>query len=839
MLRVTAVNFSVRQAMLNPININSVSDSTYREQEELLFRTTARLKGVFFYRLLIMLMLVGMVLFYPLPAAHTFSYLLVVGALLVLNLLHVYLGYMGRDCRFSPLWVAVAEILGFTLLAQYTGGLESFFVYFLFLLLLHTATWFNRALSWQVGGISIAAVLLLYGSNTAMDHSRVLALIISLVGMTYGTGEIASLVSRARERVVQAAADLINANREVLRKRDELLDSETRLRRVLDTAAEGIFGVDASGNCIFANQSCVRMLGYNSEAELLGKNMHALAHHSHADGLPYPKESCRIAHASRKGEPAHSDAEVHWRADGTPFPVEYWSHPILSNGALVGTVVSFIDITERRKNESAIQERISLFELQKSVLAELPMLPELLAGDVLYVSRWITERCAAILQVERASVWLFNDDKSQLYCIDLYTKSSRSHALCPALEQSAFQTALQYLQTSKYIDSAHPQDDSRLTGIAAGYLRPLGISALLDVAIHAGGELFGVIAFEHVNTPHAWTQDEINFANQISDQLALTLMHGIRRRAEDALRELNTDLESRVAKRTQQLESSNQQLQDALLILQRAQDELVRSEKLASLGSLVAGVAHELNTPLGNSVTVASSLADKLEVFSSEVEAGGLKRSSLMTFLEQAQLASQMLNRNLSKASELISHFKQVAVDQASAQRRRFKLREMLEEVVMTMQPQVKSGRHTLLTEFPDEIELDSFPGPLGQVIINLVSNAMLHGLDEKPQGGIIRIAAEKQGDFVHLSVSDNGVGIAPEIQPKIFDPFFTTKLGKGGSGLGLHIVYSIVTRVLGGQIRLLSEVGEGTTFMIDIPLQAPEKTAVSEEPYQTVQVGQ
>lgn len=825
--------------MLNPINLNAVSDSTYREQEELLFRTTARLKGVFFYRLLIMLMLVGTALFYPLPVVHTSSYLFVIVALIALNVLHVYLGYLGKDCRFSPLWVAAGEILGFTLLADFTGGLGSFFVYFYFLLQLHTATWFNRKLSWQTGGMCTSAVLLLYATEPGAELSRVTALIIAMISMSLGTGEIASLVSRARERVVRAAADLIKANREVLSKRDELLESETRLRRVLDTAAEGIFGVDVNGNCIFANQSCIRMLGYNSETDLLGKNMHALAHHSYPDGTPYPMATCRIARASRDGESAHSDEEVHWRADGTSFPAEYWSHPIISNGTLVGTVVSFIDITERRKNESTIKERIKLFELQKNILAELPMLPQVLNGDILYVARWVTEQCVEVLQVERASVWLFDEEKSNLYCIDLYLKSKQSHMPSPPLSKGVFQQEFDHLQTSKYIDSDDPYNDPRTRSISGSYLRPLGITSLLDVSIQAGGEFFGIIGFEHVGVAHSWNQDEINFANQISDQLALTLMHGIRMRAEDALRELNTDLEERVTKRTQQLENSNQQLQEALGILKRAQDELVRSEKLASLGSLVAGVAHELNTPLGNSVTVATSFAEKLLRFRTEVESGSLTRSGMSEFIEQSQLAAQLLSNNLSKASELISHFKQVAVDQTSVQRRTFNLREMLDEVVMALQPQMKSSRHKLWVTMQDDIELDSYPGPLGQVIINLVSNALMHGLTDEVKEGSIHIEAEKQGDFVKLSVSDNGAGIPDEIQAKIFDPFFTTKLGQGGSGLGLHIVYSIVTRVLGGEIRLFSEPGEGASFVMDLPLMAPENTVTSEESYQTAQVGQ
>jgi PAS domain S-box-containing protein len=294
-----------------------------------------------------------------------------------------------------------------------------------------------------------------------------------------------------------------------------------------------------------------------------------------------------------------------------------------------------------------------------------------------------------------------------------------------------------------------------------------------------------------------------------------------RKHAEAALRRLNEELEQRVEQRTEELNASYFKLKETLDTLRQTQQDLVRSEKLASLGSLVAGVAHELNTPLGNSVTVATTLADRVRDFNAEFKSGSVRRSALADFVEFSEKASAILTSSLFSASELISHFKQVAVDQTSEQRRVFDLKEVVSEVTMTLQPQFKKTPYRLEVDLPDDTRMDSFPGPLGQVLTNLVNNALLHGLAERPEG-MVSIRAIADEDHVTLTVADTGGGIPQEHLPRIFDPFFTTRLGQGGSGLGLHIVYSIVVRVLGGNITVSSEPGQGTSFTLTLPLAAP-----------------
>ena len=288
------------------------------------------------------------------------------------------------------------------------------------------------------------------------------------------------------------------------------------------------------------------------------------------------------------------------------------------------------------------------------------------------------------------------------------------------------------------------------------------------------------------------------------------------------LRSLNLNLEQRVAERTAELARRNEELARALDELRQTRDELVESAKLAALGSMVAGIAHELNTPIGNGLTVASTLAETSQAMRQSMEAG-IKRSALQAFLDDAVTAGDILQRNLERAATLIASFKQVAVDQTSSQRRRFRLRDTLAEVLLALSPSLKSsGCVVRLQEIYGDIQMDSYPGPLGQVLANLVNNSLIHGYaDQAP--GEVRITVSRQGEGqVSIDVADDGAGIAAEHQSRIFEPFFTTRLGKGGSGLGLSIVRNIVTATLGGRIEVISALGEGTTVRMTLPLKAP-----------------
>ncbi|NNM52787.1 MAG: PAS domain S-box protein [Pseudomonadales bacterium] len=253
-------------------------------------------------------------------------------------------------------------------------------------------------------------------------------------------------------------------------------------------------------------------------------------------------------------------------------------------------------------------------------------------------------------------------------------------------------------------------------------------------------------------------------------------------------------------------------------------DTLQGNQRMADLGGMVAGVAHDLNTPIGIALTASTTLAEGVRRIEQEAMQGEMRRSLFTAFLEQSQLASHLIESNLNRAIELITSFKQVAVDRTQAQRRTFDLGSMLQEVMVMMQPLLKpQGHRWRLDRHTGEVNMGSYPGPLGQVITNLVQNAVTHAFVDHP-GQIILSIREREYDQVEIKVTDNGRGIPPENLLRIFTPFFTTRLGQGGTGLGLHISHRIVTNILQGSIGVNSVLGEGTEFCIVIPCFPKDK---------------
>jgi len=279
-------------------------------------------------------------------------------------------------------------------------------------------------------------------------------------------------------------------------------------------------------------------------------------------------------------------------------------------------------------------------------------------------------------------------------------------------------------------------------------------------------------------------------------------------------------------RRKQEAEAQKEAVEKAYRQLKATQAQLAAHERLASLGSLVAGVAHELNTPIGNSLLMASTLQEKTETLSARFTRNELKKSDLEGWIAAAREASALIVRSLHAAADLVNSFKQVSVDQASTQRRRFDLDKACHEILATMMNGVRRAGHTLALQVDPGIEMDSYPGPLGQVLINFVNNALLHAFDGR--GGTMTLSAARAGgERVRIVFRDDGRGIPPEHLARIFDPFFTTRMGQGGTGLGLNIAYNIVTTLLGGTIRVDSVVGEGTVFTLDLPLRAVEVVTV------------
>lgn len=333
-----------------------------------------------------------------------------------------------------------------------------------------------------------------------------------------------------------------------------------------------------------------------------------------------------------------------------------------------------------------------------------------------------------------------------------------------------------------------------------------------------------------INTPIVELESFINTFNQMVDNVNDT---------KSKLISLNAELEERVYDRTKQLYDTNQsleqtlsfstetqeklietnsQLQSTLLSLKTAQDQLIKSEKLAMMGDLVAGVTHEINTPLGVSVTICSFLEQEVSNLSKVVEANNITKKDLLEFIDQSKESISALTNNLYRTDELLRSLKRVSVDQASGEKRLFNLKEYLENVINNLKPKVKGEmlKVDIKLEIDDKLMIYSYPGEISQVFTNLIVNSLIHGFKSKKEG-VIRISVTELDNIIDITYRDDGDGIDPSFKDKIFNPFFTTARERGGTGLGLSIIENIITTLLKGQITLESP-KDDTIFRIILP---------------------
>ena len=293
------------------------------------------------------------------------------------------------------------------------------------------------------------------------------------------------------------------------------------------------------------------------------------------------------------------------------------------------------------------------------------------------------------------------------------------------------------------------------------------------------------------------------------------------KRIEREITQLNEQLEAKVIERTHSLSESNEQLTLAYQNLQQAQQTLVESEKMASLGSLVAGVAHEINTPIGISVTASSYLQERVLDFKQHIESKQLSRSYLNDFVSNLDESMSLLQGNLRRASELIASFKQVAVDQSSEASYNFNVADNLHQVVVSLGYKLRKAQCDVDIHCDPSLVINSYPGSFAQIYSNLILNSVNHAFDaewDRPKK--ITIVIEHNGDGLLIDYRDNGRGISPEIMPRLFEPFVTSRRGQGGSGLGTHIIYNLVVQLLRGRISCHSEPQQGAQFLIKLPVQ-------------------
>jgi len=360
------------------------------------------------------------------------------------------------------------------------------------------------------------------------------------------------------------------------------------------------------------------------------------------------------------------------------------------------------------------------------------------------------------------------------------------------------------------------------------------------------GTVLGTFAmyYREVRTPDSHELELMSVAIHIAG-IAID-----RTRIEQELRCYQLELEAQVKDRTRQLlaeknkaeaasialTKANQDLTAAFNTLNLAQEDLVKNKKLAALGSLIAGVAHELNTPIGNCVMASSTLAEETETLRDYFSKNeGVKRTALMHYLEDVTVAGEILTRNLERVTNLVESFKQVAVDQTSSNRRKFKLRDSVNEIMGLIKGNFNKKPFVLEQHIPDDLELDSYPGSISQILECVVENAQVHAFDGRGDGssdniGKITISASAdQKGWIKLLIQDDGSGIPDQHIDKIFDPFFTTRMGSGSMGLGLNIAHNVVVGILGGKIAINSTPQQGTLVTITLPIVAPHLQNLAE----------
>jgi len=325
--------------------------------------------------------------------------------------------------------------------------------------------------------------------------------------------------------------------------------------------------------------------------------------------------------------------------------------------------------------------------------------------------------------------------------------------------------------------------------------------------------------FEPLSIRESAAHDEIDILVHAFNALSSAMNDELQQKtyAQQQLKAMNTELEDRVKERTQSLQKTVDELNQTLEELHSTQGKLIEAEKLSSLGGMVAGISHEINTPLGLCITIHSYINDHYLQMKNVFEAGQMKKQDFSDFIALMDESLGILDKNLQRAAHLIKSFKQVSEDQTGEHIRDFSLKEYLQEILETLSPKFKQTHHKVEIDCSEQLRLSTYPGAVSQVITNLVMNSLIHGFENKDDGVIRITVAEEKGKAV-IQYADDGKGLNQEARQKIFEPFYTTKRGQGGTGLGMHLVYNIVHQRLKGDIYLDQEHTEGAAFRLLIP---------------------
>jgi PAS domain S-box-containing protein len=630
----------------------------------------------------------------------------------------------------------------------------------------------------------------------------------------------------------------------------ELLDANSQMRAVFQAIPDLLFRLDREGTLLDYKAGAATDL-LLAPKELLGKRIQDIPLKPIGDQF---REAIRRVH----GERSVVGFEYSLTLQGQECFYEARLVPLLDD-----QIVAIIrNITARKKMEHALrrahdelEERIErrTVELKKAneQLAALYRVGQIITAplQLKVVLNLIAHSTAELLGTDTGVILLLDEAGEMLKIWGAYGLNEEvMQGTCDRIGGSI---AGRVVQTGQPIIANDLPNDSRFSNPSAANE---GLLACASVPLIVGGKIIGTLDVHSKSKRDAFTEEHIRTLSMLAGQAAIAIENARlyeqlqlahdeleervqqrttevlaantqlheeiveRKRAEESLRKLNEELEHRVEARTAELKNINNALQESLETLQKTQDQLVQSEKMAALGVLVAGIAHEINTPIGIGVTAASHLGDQTREIAQHYHEHKMKRSDLEHYLNTAREAAGILLTNLQRAADLVHSFKQVAVDQASGKKRRFKLKSYIDDVLVSLHPKLKKTSHTIIVTCPEDLELESYPGAFSQILTNFIMNSLIHGFTPGILGKIeLHIHAE-QG-VLRIRYSDNGKGMSKQERSRIFEPFYTTKRGQGGTGLGLHIVYNLVTQRLNGSITCESTPGEGTTFMIQIPI--------------------
>ncbi|MDV6316161.1 GAF domain-containing sensor histidine kinase [Idiomarina sp. HP20-50] len=446
----------------------------------------------------------------------------------------------------------------------------------------------------------------------------------------------------------------------------------------------------------------------------------------------------------------------------------------------------------------------------ENILLDVSRSPDIDGGDLEKASELILTSALKGLDITRVSIWLLQPDKLSMTAAKLIDEKNHE-AEIPVLRKSELPSYFSFLETERTIIANDARNHPATVELSNGYLEETGVYGMLDVPLRHKGEMIGVLCCESRKASRRWTSNEVAFVGMLADIYGRAVSAAERERFEVLLVRQNEQLESMVEERTESLTK-------ALDNFKQAQERLIETEKMAALGKLVAGVAHEVNTPLGVSVTAVTHCEHRLKKLDQAFSDGSISRKQLQTFISNSFEAYQLLSSNLERAATLIQNFKKTAVDQSSFELVVCELNNYLHALVLSLKPMVKKKSVSIKIDCDDTIVLRTYQGALAQIVTNLVSNTNDHAFAEADENHQIHIQTEQEDNGVRFYFRDNGKGMASDTIKNIFEPFFTTSRQTGGSGLGLSIVYNLVTRKLKGEISVQSTPGQGTEFSFFLP---------------------